>query len=98
MKQQMMALLEDVGERRAFPERLVVKSSGRVVFIRVDDIEWIDAAGNYVFPNLANGNYRMLDIAILLGFADQSSFTRSFLRWFDMTPSQWQRDHNKNKF
>ncbi len=29
-------------------DRLVVKTNGRVVFVRVADIEWIEAAGNYV--------------------------------------------------
>ena len=29
-------------------ERLVVKSGGRVFFLRTDDIDWIEAAGNYV--------------------------------------------------
>lgn len=30
------------------PERLAVKSSGRVVFVRIEDIDWIEAADNYV--------------------------------------------------
>jgi two-component system LytT family response regulator len=29
-------------------ERLVVKSSGRIYFIRVADIDWCEAAGNYI--------------------------------------------------
>jgi len=29
-------------------ERIVVKSAGRVFFLRVDEIDWIEAAGNYV--------------------------------------------------
>ncbi len=29
-------------------ERLAVKSSGRVVFVRIEDIDWIEAADNYV--------------------------------------------------
>jgi two-component system, LytTR family, response regulator len=29
-------------------ERFVVKASGRVFFVRASEIEWIDAAGNYV--------------------------------------------------
>ncbi|MCI0376825.1 MAG: LytTR family DNA-binding domain-containing protein [Gemmataceae bacterium] len=29
-------------------ERLVVKSAGRVYFVRVTDIDWVEAAGNYV--------------------------------------------------
>jgi two-component system LytT family response regulator len=29
-------------------DRLVVKSGGRVFFLRLEDIDWIEAAGNYV--------------------------------------------------
>jgi two-component system, LytTR family, response regulator len=33
--------------RRAAAERLVIRSQGQVLFIRVDDIDWIEAAGYY---------------------------------------------------
>ena len=29
-------------------ERFVIKSSGRVFFVRAEEIDWIEAAGNYV--------------------------------------------------
>ncbi len=46
---QLMALLQEVESRRTkYPERLVIKTSGRVVFLKVDEIDWVDAAGNYV--------------------------------------------------
>jgi two-component system LytT family response regulator len=49
MRDKLLALLSDVGERRPkYSERLVVKTAGRVIFVKVDDIDWIDAAGNYV--------------------------------------------------
>jgi two-component system LytT family response regulator len=49
MKRQLLALIADVGTRRPeYPERLVIKTSGRVIFLKVDEIDWIDAAGNYV--------------------------------------------------
>ncbi len=49
MRDKVLALLSDVGERGPkYSERLVVKTSGRVIFVKVDDIDWIDAAGNYV--------------------------------------------------
>ena len=35
-------------------DRLVVKSGGRVFFVRTDEIEWIEAAGNYVRLHLAS--------------------------------------------
>ncbi len=30
-----------------------------------------------------------LDVALLLGYAEQSSFTRAFKTWFATTPSAW---------
>ncbi len=30
-----------------------------------------------------------LDVALLLGYAEQSSFTRAFRSWFDITPTAW---------
>lgn len=32
-----------------------------------------------------------LDVALLLGYAEQSSFTRAFRHWFDDTPSAWRQ-------
>lgn len=49
MRGHLQALLDHVSERRPKPpQRLVIKTSGRVVFLKVDDIDWVDAAGNYV--------------------------------------------------
>lgn len=39
-------LLEDLG-RPAWLERVAVKSGGRIIFLRTDQIEWIGAEGNY---------------------------------------------------
>jgi two-component system LytT family response regulator len=45
----LLAMVHDLRpEPAAQPDRVVVKSSGRIHFIRVDEIDWIDAAGNYV--------------------------------------------------
>lgn len=41
----LQALLE---ERTRYPERLEVRTSGRVVLVRPEEIVWVDAAGNYV--------------------------------------------------
>jgi two-component system LytT family response regulator len=35
-------------EPSAHPERLIVKTGGRVFFIRTRDIDWVEAAGNYL--------------------------------------------------
>jgi two-component system, LytTR family, response regulator len=42
------ALLESVRNDRKFLRRLVVKSCGRIVFLRSADIDWLEASGNYV--------------------------------------------------
>ena len=78
MKQQMMALLKDVGTRRpSFPERLVVKSSGRVVFIKVEDIDWVDAAGNYVKLHVGNENHMLRET---MGRIEKRLDPQKFLR------------------
>jgi two-component system LytT family response regulator len=47
MNQRLLSLIENLrGPKR--PERLVLKTSGRVSFVRVDEIDWIEAEGNYV--------------------------------------------------
>lgn len=35
----------------------------------------------------------LTDIALLLGFSEQSSFTRAFRRWRGVSPAAWRRDH-----
>ena len=44
----LVSLLEELRDERKYPERLIVKSSGRVFFVRAEDIDWVEAAGNYV--------------------------------------------------
>lgn len=48
LDQRLAALLAELKPDQSAPERLAVKSSGRVVFVKTDDIDWIEAADNYV--------------------------------------------------
>lgn len=41
-------LLDQLGRRPKQKERLVVKSAGRIMFVRSDEIDWVEAADNYV--------------------------------------------------
>jgi two-component system, LytTR family, response regulator len=43
----LLALLEEMEAGKNRLERLVIKSGGRVFFLRVAEIDWIEAAGNY---------------------------------------------------
>jgi len=46
--QELIALLADLKARPKPLERLVIKSAGRVFFLRAEEIDWIEAAANYV--------------------------------------------------
>jgi len=48
LDQRLSALLQDLKPPARPLDRLAVKSSGRVVLVRVDDIDWVEAADNYV--------------------------------------------------
>jgi two-component system LytT family response regulator len=41
-------LLNDVKSEQKEPDRLVVKSSGRVLFLKTHEIDYIEASGNYL--------------------------------------------------
>ena len=45
MKKQLQAMLQ---ERAQYADRIEVKMPGRVAIVRVEEVNWIDAAGNYV--------------------------------------------------
>jgi two-component system LytT family response regulator len=44
----LLALVKDLRKDQPRSDRLVVKSGGRLFFLRVDEIDWVEAAGNYV--------------------------------------------------
>ncbi len=46
--QRILALLEDLKAGSKYLERLVIKSGGRIYFLETNDIDWIEAEGNYV--------------------------------------------------
>ncbi len=44
----MQSLLAELRVRKEYLDRIVVRAGGRVLFLRVDELDWIEAAGNYV--------------------------------------------------
>jgi two-component system, LytTR family, response regulator len=42
------ALFENFANQRRSPDRVAVRTNGRVVFVKVDEIDWIEASDNYV--------------------------------------------------
>ena len=45
---QIISLLETIAAPRRYLERLAVRSAGKTVFVEVEDIDWMEAAENYV--------------------------------------------------
>jgi len=48
LEKRLLALVQDLKPAQPRVDRFVVKSGGRVFFVRNDEIDWIEAAGNYV--------------------------------------------------
>ena len=46
--EKLLALLQDLRAPHGYLERLVVKSAGRLFFLRTPEVGWIESAGNYV--------------------------------------------------
>ena len=46
--ERLTSLIADLKTEKKYLERLVVKTTGRVFFLKSDEIDWIEAAGNYV--------------------------------------------------
>lgn len=48
LSQRLLALLEDIKPEHKSLKRVMIKSDGRVYFVKAEEIDWIEAAGNYV--------------------------------------------------
>jgi two-component system LytT family response regulator len=48
LERRLLELVQDMKPNAQRLERFVIKSGGRVFFVRADEIDWIEAAGNYV--------------------------------------------------
>ncbi len=80
LSQRLSALLADVAPATARPkhlERIAVKSSGRVTFVKVGDIDWIESSDNYV--NLHTGTENHLHRETLSALESQLP-TEKFMR------------------
>ena len=56
---QIRRLLEDVRPEDGTVDRLIIKSEGRIFFIKTGDIDWVEAAGNYVTLHVGGEDYLM---------------------------------------
>jgi two-component system LytT family response regulator len=75
--QQIVGAIEEFKSEGKALERLVVKSAGRVFFLRVEEIDWIEAAGNYVKLHVGKETHLLRDtMSSLEGRLDPRRFLR----------------------
>ena len=76
-QKQIAALLETVAEKPNFLERLVVKTGGRIIFLKTSEIDWIQADDQYA--HLHTGNKSHL-VRQTLGALEAQLDPRKFIR------------------
>lgn len=79
--------LDDLAEQFAMSSRTLQRqldSAGKTYKQLVDEVR-TDLAVRY----MQDDELSLLDVALMLGFSEQSSFQRAFKRWFDKTPGQY---------
>ena len=59
LQSRLAALVGHLKSERAPSRRLAIRNNGSITFLQVDEIEWIDASGNYVRLN-AGGESHLL--------------------------------------
>jgi two-component system LytT family response regulator len=73
----LVTLLEELHEERKYSERLIVKSSGRVFFVRTEEIDWVEASGNYVKIHTKNDAHLLREsMKNMEGKLDPKTFVR----------------------
>ncbi len=83
LEERLENLLADAAGPGRKPERLTVKADGRLVFLKPEDIVWVEAADNYIILHLASGQLMLRDtltaIEERLGTASFARVSRSAL-------------------
>jgi two-component system LytT family response regulator len=77
LSRRILAALEEIKTRPVFLERLVIKANGHVFFLKAEEIDWVEAEGNYVRLHTAKESYLLRDtISALEAQLDPKRFLR----------------------
>lgn len=75
--ERLRTLLGQLKPKAEFLERLAVRAGGRIVFIRTDEVDWIDAQGNYARLHLKERTYLLREtMSALEAKLDPARFVR----------------------
>ena len=53
----LIALVDELTDEKTTPERITVRTGGRVIFVELDRIDWVQAEGNYARLHLGAESY-----------------------------------------
>ena len=77
MSERILNALEEIKTRPVHLERLVIKMNGHVFFIKAEEIDWLEAEGNYVRLHAGKESYLLRDtISALESQLDPKKFIR----------------------
>jgi len=57
VNERVLKLLSEIQQGRKHLDKLIIRQGGRVFFLRTDEIDWIEAAGNYVRLHAGKDEY-----------------------------------------
>jgi two-component system LytT family response regulator len=76
LEERLVSLIRDLNEKK-YLERIVVKTAGRVFFLKTDEIDWIEAAGNYLELHVGRATHLIRETMHgIEGKLDPSKFLR----------------------
>jgi two-component system LytT family response regulator len=77
LTQHLLTLLENLKLQPAYPERMAIKDGARIVYVKTESIDWVEADGNYVRIHTGKGSYHLLStIGSLEAQLDPKKFRR----------------------
>ena len=77
LERRLLALVQDLKHTPHKVDRFVVKSGGRVYFVRTEEIDWVESAGNYVKLHVGNETHLLREtMTAIEGQLDAEMFFR----------------------
>jgi two-component system LytT family response regulator len=77
LSQRILKALDEIKSKPVHLERLVIKMNGHVFFVKTDEIDWLEAEGNYVRLHSGKESYLLRDtITALENQLDPKKFIR----------------------
>jgi len=76
-RNRILGLLEGLATQSPTWDRLVVRDAGRVLFLKIEDIDWIEAEGNYLRLHVGKGSHLLRETMVT---AETRFAQKNFLR------------------